>query len=236
MELHFLGRGAAFYTQAGNTAAYLREDGRLLLLDCGESVFAELLRRNVLSGVSSVTIALSHLHSDHCGSLGSLCHYCYYMLHLIPQIVLPADGDYRAEVTTLLRLFGVLENAYALVPDGGDLGFSSFRSFSYVRTRHAEGMRCFSFVFETDAGGVFYSADTCTTDTLVDFLQTHPNFERVYMDATDADYPGNIHLPIDRIAQVVPAEKRSRVYMMHLNRESCIEAGQKLGLNVASIS
>ena len=96
MELHFLGRGAAFYTQAGNTAAYLREDGRLLLLDCGESVFAELLRRNVLSGVSSVTIALSHLHSDHCGSLGSLCHYCYYMLHLIPQIVLPADGDYRA--------------------------------------------------------------------------------------------------------------------------------------------
>lgn len=25
MELHFLGRGAAFYVEAGNTSAYLRE-------------------------------------------------------------------------------------------------------------------------------------------------------------------------------------------------------------------
>ena len=234
MELHFLGHGAAFYVEAGNTSAYLREGSRLLLLDCGESVFADLLRRGVLSGVTDITVALSHLHSDHCGSLGSLCHYCYYMLHLIPQIVLPADGNYRAEVTTLLRLFGVQENAYALVPDGGDLGFLSFRSFSYVRTRHAEGMRCFSFVFETDAGGVFYSADTCTTDTLVDFLQTHPNFERAYMDSTDADYPGNIHLPIGQIAQVVPAEKRGCVYMMHLNRAACAEAGRTFGFSCAA--
>lgn len=36
MELHFLGRGAAFYVEAGNTSAYLREGSRLLLLDCGE--------------------------------------------------------------------------------------------------------------------------------------------------------------------------------------------------------
>ena len=42
MELHFLGRGAAFYVEAGNTSAYLREGSRLLLLDCGESVFADL--------------------------------------------------------------------------------------------------------------------------------------------------------------------------------------------------
>ena len=92
MELHFLGRGAAFYVEAGNTSAYLREGSRLLLLDCGESVFADLLRRGVLSGVTDITVALSHLHSDHCGSLGSLCHYCFYMLHIIPKLVLPEDA------------------------------------------------------------------------------------------------------------------------------------------------
>ena len=33
------------------------------------------------------------------------------------------------------------------------------------------------------------------------------------MDSTDADYPGNIHLPIGQIAQVVPAgEARPRLY------------------------
>lgn len=235
MELQFLGRGAAFYTQAGNTSAYLREGGRLLLLDCGESVFAELLRRGVLPGVSSVTVALSHLHSDHCGSLGSLCHHCFYMLHLIPQFVLPADAAYRADVAALLRLFGVRKDAYAFVPDGGNLGFSAFRSLCYVPTLHSGDMRCFSFVFETDGGGVFYSADTCTTDTLAAFLQAHPDFERAYMDSTDADYPGNIHLPVGRIAQVVPEEKRSRVYMMHLNQASCIEAGTKLGFSCVAL-
>ena len=58
MELHFLGRGAAFYVEAGNTSAYLREGSRLLLLDCGESVFADLLRRDVLSGVTDIAVAL----------------------------------------------------------------------------------------------------------------------------------------------------------------------------------
>ena len=231
MELHFLGRGAAFYVEAGNTSAYLREGSRLLLLDCGESVFANLLRRGVLSGVTDITVALSHLHSDHCGSLGSLCHYCFYMLHIVPRFVLPADAAYRAEVETLLRLFGVQTDAYALVPDGGSLGFSAFRSLSYVPTRHADSMRCFSFVFETENGGVFYSADTCTTETLTEFIKTHPNFERVYMDSTDADYPGNIHLPVSRIAQAVPEAMRGRVYMIHLNRAACIEAGRKLGLS-----
>ena len=119
MELHFLGRGAAFYVEAGNTSAYLREGSRLLLLDCGESVFADLLRRDVLSGVTDITVALSHLHSDHCGSLGSLCHYCFYMLHIVPKLVLPEDAAYRADVATLLRLFGVQENAFAVVEDGG---------------------------------------------------------------------------------------------------------------------
>ena len=144
MELHFLGHGAAFYVEAGNTSAYLREGSRLLLLDCGESVFADLLRRGALSGVTDITIALSHLHSDHCGSLGSLCHYCFYMLHIIPKLVLPEDAAYRADVATLLRLFGVQESSFTPVADGGALGFSSFRSFRYVPTRHSDGMRCFS--------------------------------------------------------------------------------------------
>ena len=231
MELHFLGRGAAFYVEAGNTSAYLREGSRLLLLDCGESVFADLLRRGALSGVTDITVALSHLHSDHCGSLGSLCHYCFYMLHIVPKLVLPADAAYRADVATLLRLFGVQENAFAFVEDGGALGFSSFRSFRYVPTRHSDGMRCFSFIFETENGGVFFSSDTCTTETLAAFIQSHPDFERAYMDSTDADYPGNIHLPI---GQVVPAEKRGRVYMMHLNRAACAEAGRTFGFSCAA--
>ena len=45
MKLHFLGRGAAFNPLEKSTSAYVKEGDRLFLLDCGESVFAELIRR-----------------------------------------------------------------------------------------------------------------------------------------------------------------------------------------------
>ena len=37
-----------------------------------------------------------------------------------------------------------------------------------------------------------------------------------------------------QIAQVVPAEKRGRVYMMHLNRAACAEAGRAFGFSCAA--
>lgn len=48
MLLHFLGRGAAFYTAEGNTSAYLKENSRTLLIDCGEQVFGKILERRIL--------------------------------------------------------------------------------------------------------------------------------------------------------------------------------------------
>ena len=42
MKLNFLGRGAAFNPKEGNTAAFIKEGDRLLLIDCGESVFRQI--------------------------------------------------------------------------------------------------------------------------------------------------------------------------------------------------
>ena len=68
----FLGSGAGFYPEAGNTSAYFLTDGHLFLIDCGETVFSELKKRGILNGISDITVVISHLHSDHCGSLSSL--------------------------------------------------------------------------------------------------------------------------------------------------------------------
>ena len=108
MELTFLGRGAAFNPAEKNTSAYVREGEKLLLLDCGESVFAELMRRNVFDGVKEMWIAVSHMHSDHCGSLGSLTLYCAEILGFKARILLPAgDERFEKELRQLIRLFGV---------------------------------------------------------------------------------------------------------------------------------
>ena len=80
MKLNFLGRGAAFNPLEKSTSAYIREGDRLFLIDCGESVFAELIRRGILKDAKEVWIAVSHLHSDHSGSLGSVTLYCTEIL------------------------------------------------------------------------------------------------------------------------------------------------------------
>ena len=189
MELLFLGRGAAFNTSQGNTAACIREGERLMLLDCGETVFSALKER----------------------------------------------GDFEERLRMLLQLFGI-----DVGPDGvcfipaGPLGFAAFERLDLVPTRHAEGMTCYSFVMETAGGGVFYSADTCTEAPFLDFVRTHPAFERAYMDATSAEGPG-IHLPLSRLAAVTPPALRSRVYLMHVNDAACLERGRQLGFGCAEV-
>lgn len=234
MELEFLGRGAAFNPALGNTSACLREGGKLLLLDCGETVFAELIRRGLLDGVSEVFAAVSHLHSDHCGSLGTLAHYCEFRLKTRLHLVVPEHAAYRGQLDTLMRLFGAEPGKqYDMVPAGSDLGFSAFERLDIVPTRHAAGMHCFSFIMETAGGGVFYSADTHTEEPFVAFMRTHPDFERAYVETTNAAGAVSVHLLMDRLAEVVPPELRSRVCLMHFANAACMEAGRKLGFGCA---
>ena len=228
MELRFLGRGAAFNAEQNNTAACIREGGHLLLLDCGETVFRELKVRGLLEGVREVTVALSHLHSDHCGSLGTLGHYCRYALDAKLRFVVPDCETFTQDLRTMLRIFGVPGEGYAFLSPG-PLGFEAFERLDLVPTRHAGDMPCFSFVLETAAGGVFYSGDTCTEAPFLDFLRTHPSFERAYIDVTGAQSAGGVHLPLRRLAEVTPPALRSRVYLMHVNNDACIEQGKRLG-------
>lgn len=115
MELLFLGRGAAFQPSFGSNSAYYIEGTKLMVIDCGESTFARLHAAGVLQGITELYIALTHLHSDHSGSLGTLCHYCKYVLHLPLQIVVPQEPEYTGKITTLLDIFGAPEGSYQFV-------------------------------------------------------------------------------------------------------------------------
>jgi len=67
--LKFIGIGSAFNTKLGNTSAYIKQNGVLLLIDCGELTFDRILKMNLLDDVNEVHIAVIHTHPDHIGSL-----------------------------------------------------------------------------------------------------------------------------------------------------------------------
>jgi ribonuclease BN (tRNA processing enzyme) len=236
MKLHFLGNGSAFNPLSGNTAAYIKEGDRLFLLDCGENIFSRLINKHVLDGIHEVYTAISHTHSDHFGSLGTLISYCYYSLKFKLKLVVPSsEPEYCEHIHTLLLLLSVSDNTYTIVPDNHIEGFNSFRSFAYIRTIHSADCLCYSFLFETDAGGVFYSADTSVTEQLSAFLNDHPSPEALYVETALADYPGSIHLPLARLAAVVPAGLRKKIFLMHLDSDECAEKGRALGFNVSHV-
>ena len=234
-SLHFLGRGAAFNVTEGNTAACVKNGEELLLLDCGETVFYQLMKQHLLDGVKRLTVAVSHLHSDHCGSLGSLGHYCRYVLGIRMTLLVPREEAYVQELGQLLCIFGNDENSVEMIPAEDWTGMEGIDSLRYVPTEHAEGMQCHSFVMETDEGAVFYSADTCTAATLQDFLKEHQNVFAIYMDTTSADYPGNVHLSLNKLTEALPANLRDRTWLMHVNGPAVIEQGLQLGFRVVSV-
>ena len=232
MELKFLGRGAAFNPLEGNTCAYVREGEKLLLLDCGETVFGELIRRKTLDGIREVWIAVSHMHSDHCGSLGSLTLYCAEILNFNARILLPqGDERYESEMRQLLKLFGVPERMVDYMPETADMGFKSFSGFRFCQTRHAPALDCYSFSFETPEGGVYFTADTAVADGIKAFIEAHPGFEHVYTESINAEkHP--VHLPLHVLAELIPPEQRNRVSIMHLNGVGCDKAAMALGFGV----
>lgn len=235
MEFQFLGRGAAFNPKEGNTAACYIENGRMLLVDCGETVFERLLERQLLEGLQAVDVCITHLHSDHVGSLPSLLLYCRYSLKIPARLILPKeDEDYCRKLTTLLGWMGCPEGSYCVETELNGT-YTGVRTLRYMPTEHTADLEAFSLAFETEHGWVFYSGDTSTTRTLSAFLDTNPLIDRIYLDATTADYPGNVHLPLRTIAEFIPESLREKTYLMHVNEDDCITEGERLGFSVVAI-
>jgi len=233
MELLFTGRGAAFNTKEGNTSAYFIENEKLFLIDCGESVFAALKENQVLANIKEIYVLISHTHSDHCGSLGSLGFYCQYVLHTRLNIVVPHDDSYVQSLETLMSIFGNTKEAYQFIYEESlDHVFESFDSVRYDLTKHDDGLTCFSFVFETNCGAVFFSADTRITDNIVHFIKTHQQIDQMYMEVTDLHIPGDIHLNIEALEAVIPLEMRTKLWMMHLRGDECIARAKAAGFQI----
>lgn len=235
MELKFFGRGAAFNVWEGNNCAYFKEDNKLFFIDCGEDVFKKILEKKLLEGVEEVYVLLSHMHCDHCGSLGSLGLYCKHVLNMNMKMVVPHHEEYVEQIKTLLFLYGNPHTYDLVYEEELDGKFKSFETIRYEETSHFKLQLSFSFVFTCKDGDIFYSSDTNTSANLERFIQAHSNIQRIYVEATDLNIPGDVHLYIGEMAKCIPSNLSSKVWMMHMRNEACMKEALKLGFNVVNV-
>lgn len=233
MELIFLGRGAAFNPKEGNTSAYFIENNQLFLIDCGESIFERLIKNNLVDDTKSINVMITHTHSDHVGSLGSLVMYSFYVLHKPLNIILPKNAKHLSNIEKILTGFGCNKSMYNYIEEKEfDDKYNTFKNIRYVETKHTNELACYGLLFNTESGIVYYSGDTKEIDIVKKLIADKKTIDKLYIDTTTANFPGNPHLYIGILQESIPDNLKNHVYCMHINNDSCIKKAENLGFNI----
>lgn len=236
MDLTFLGRGAAFNPKEGNTSAYFIENKKLFLIDCGESVFERIIENDLLKDIEVINLMITHTHSDHIGSIGSLVMYSFFTLQKPINIILPNHEEYIVHIKNILNAFGCFESMYKIVLENEfDNKYERFTNIRYLKTNHYNGLICYSLLFNTPNGIIYYSGDTRETTIIEELIRGKENIDKLYIDVTTADFKGNVHIYIGILKDIIPENLKNCVYCMHFNNDECIEKAKELGFNVVEV-
>ncbi len=223
MHLSFLGIGSAYNTAWGNTNAYFHHGDDLCLLDCGEGAFAALRRRRLPDDChGKIVVLLTHCHADHVGSLASLCSYAYYRLGKMVHVVHPDN-----QVMELLRLMGIPTVQYHYHEELGMLlpGLDACA----LPVVHTPDIPAYGYLLRQGNVALYYSGDAGSIPELVLAMLKDGALERMYQDTCwqQRDLPPNgHHMTLYQLEELIPPHLRSKVYLMHFNRDYRTEAMQ----------
>lgn len=221
--LRFIGNGSCFNTKATNTSAYYYDvqNSRLLLFDCGESVFEKILNSDLLNGVKDILVFITHFHSDHIGSLPSLIFYCNIVLKIKPTIIYPKKDN----LEVFLRLSGVPDVAYYNVQETESLQYT-------ILQEHTPYLDSYGYVVEIGGKTVYYSGDCKVIPKKVMQLFEAKAIDFFYQDVSRHDTIA--HMNILDLSKQFSVEKRSLITVMHFDDEETITMATDLGFLVAS--
>lgn len=225
IDLHFFGRGAAFYPQLGNTNAYFTLERDLFFLDCGESTFEKAVRMLDLAAYDQIYVLLTHLHADHSGSLASLCSYTACVLQKQIWVIHPIDT-----ITQLLTLQGISSDFYHYSPT---LPKACPLAAEPIEVPHAADMRCFGWLMKHDRDTVYFSGDSNEFSPRIAKELRDGNISRVYHDVTI--HPSQSHCQLCKLEESIVPEDRKKVWCMHLDSD-CEQEIMSKGFRVVTCS
>ena len=237
--LKFLGRGSAFNTKEGNTSAYFIKDNIFFLLDCGETVFHTLTANNKFkniieqNNIKDVQIYITHLHSDHVGSLSSLIYYCYYVLGITPKIHHPhkESGAYTYFILNqLLRMQG----------HDDEYEFEKYphRIIFEQPLEHVDGLNSYGYTIclHEGANNIFYSGDCKELPESVLLNINKGFYKEVYLECSIN--PSAVHMSIEYLDEVICRDisVREKIYLMHIDSQELISIAKQFGFKVVELN
>ena len=189
-----------------NNSAYIEVENKLIIIDCGFTVFNEIKNRFDLKSYNSINIIITHLHNDHAGSLSQVILYVYYIYGKKVTVISKCK-----EIKKYLEITGVDANIYNLKEDMDNLEF--------IKTEHVKGIDSYGFKIKIKDKNIMYTGDTNTLQPFMPYLNKVDEF---YVDVSKA---GGVHLKIDDIIEVLKTikKKETDIYVMHLDDKAYIK-------------
>lgn len=219
--LRFIGIGSAFNTDLGNTSAYIKKEDRMLLIDCGGTVFHELQKQKLLEGVNHIYIIITHTHLDHVGSLGEVIFHFYYLQGKKAIIIYP----HKEHIMKFLESIGVSEEMYELLSRNQENQEINIQdqyfgevNIRHIPVTHVETIEAYGFILKVQGETIYYSGDANTLPCEVIQGLQEEKIDAIYHDTCGLDYEGNSHMSLRRLKEVVGETYRSKVYCMHLDK------------------
>ena len=236
--LKFIGTGSAFNTNMVNNSAYIKEEKTLFIIDCGETAFARMKNLKLFEDVENVYIAITHMHSDHVGSVGSLVEYLNIFCNIVPTFIITNEDSAEAQEDTLrkyLTIIGVDEEKYEF--SYGDMMedvLPGLVKVDMVEINHSKKLTSYAVELHFADKTIYYTGDHNDKEYLTMVASVLKPTDLVYTDCTNIEYENRPHISINELSDIFTENQREQVYCMHLENMGICSDIKQAGFKVAS--
>lgn len=225
--LNFIGNGSCFNTAFGNNSAYYfnNQNQSLLLIDCGETVFERLMKQKLLENIKAIDILITHMHTDHIGSLSSLLFYCEYGKGIVPTVIYPD----KSSMQQYLSLVGNEPQAYKLI---NPTECENYR-IKEIKQEHSKFINAYGYILDLEGRRIYYSGDTKTIQMPIIEALKKGVFDEFYQDVSRFETPA--HLNIETLSNLFNKEERKKITCMHFDDEITKTKAESMGFSIAKV-
>ena len=205
--LTFLGKDSGFGEH--NNSAYIVDNNKLIIIDCGFTVFEQLKNKFDFNKYSNIEIIITHLHNDHAGSLSQIILYLWFIYNKKVTIYSKCE-----RIRDYLEITGTPKESYEIKNESENITF--------IKTKHVQYLDAYGFKLKVKDKNIIYTGDTNTLNPFLPHIENE-KIDELYVDVSRF---GGAHLKIDDIVEKLAKIKKSGtlVDLMHLDDNEYINA------------